>query len=322
MSSGTVVAVTVDEAGLQAVAARARDYALKAKAANTVRAYRADWRDFAAWCEERGLQPLPAAPETVALYVAHLADAGRKASTIQRRLSAISQAHQAAGHESPTKSAAVRAVWAGIRRERGTAQEGKAPVVTEDIRAMVAALSEGLIGIRDRALLLVGFAGAFRRSELVGLDVEDVEFAREGLVVRIRRSKTDQEGQGHVIGIPYGSNPATCPVRALRAWLKASGINSGPVFRPVNRHGQVLPRRLSDKAVALIVKRAAEAAGLDPARYAGHSLRAGFATAAAAAGAPERAIMAQTRHKSVTVARRYIRLGSLWAENAAARVGL
>lgn len=137
MSSSAPLPVPIGEEGLQAVAARACDYALKAKAANTVRAYRADWRDFVAWCEERGLQPLPASPETVALYVAHLADAGRKASTIQRRLSAISQAHQAAGHESPTKSAAVRAVWAGIRRERGTAQEGKAPVVTEDIRAMV-----------------------------------------------------------------------------------------------------------------------------------------------------------------------------------------
>lgn len=307
---------------LRQVAQQAREYAARAKAANTVRAYRTDWQDFTAWCQGQDLQPLPAAPASVALYLTALAAAGRKASTIQRRMSAISQAHKAAGHESPTGSAAVRAVWAGIRRAKGTAQQGKAPTVTADLRAMVSTLPDTLLGARDRALLLLGFAGAFRRSELVALDVSDVEFTRDGLVVIIRRSKTDQEGQGRKVGIPYGSRPDTCPVRAVQEWFAAAGITGGALFRSVNRHGRLQPGRLSDKAVALVVKRAAAAAGLDPARYAGHSLRAGLATAAAAAGVSERAIMAQTGHRSLSMVRRYIRDGSLFRENAAAEVGL
>ena len=187
---------------------------------------------------------------------------------------------------------------------------------------MVAGLPEGLLGIRDRALLLVGFAGAFRRSELVGLDIADLDFNHDGLTVTLRRSKTDQEGEGRKVGLPYGSNPSTCPVRSLQAWIEASAIEAGPVFRSVNRHGRLQPDRLSDKAVALVVKRRAEAAGLDPSRYAGHSLRAGLATAAANAGVSERAIMAQTGHRSVQMVRRYIRDGSLFRENAAAKVGL
>lgn len=301
----------------------AREYIQAAKAANTLRAYRSDWDHFTTWCEGQGFHPLPADPKTVALYISALADAGRKTSTIRRRLAAISQAHQAAGHESPTRAAAVRETWKGICRKHGTEQKGKAPAVVETIRAMIAALSpDTMIGRRDRALLLVGFAGAFRRSELVGLDVADVEFTADGLVVTLRRSKTDQEGAGRKVGIPYGSDPSTCPVRALRAWLDAAGIVSGPLFRPVNRHGQVGARRLSDKAVALIVKRAAAAAGFDPSRFAGHSLRAGLATAASAAGKSERAIMEQTGHRSVTMVRRYIRDGSLFRENAAAGIGL
>ncbi len=167
----------------------------------------------------------------------------------------------------------------------------------------------------------MGFAAALRRSELVGLDVGDVAFTREGLVISLRRSKTDQEGQGRKIGIPAGMHPATCPVKALRAWLGAAGLEDGPVFRPLTRGGAVRTGRLSDKAVARIVKRTAQAAGLDPNEYAGHSLRAGLATSAAAAGVSERAIMQQTGHKSIAVARRYIREGSLFRENAAGAVG-
>jgi integrase len=213
-------------------------------------------------------------------------------------------------------------VLAGIRRAKGTAPDAKAPVLIGDLRAMVAALPAGLLGARDRALLLIGFAGAFRRSELVGLDVEDLTFSSDGLAVTLRRSKTDQEGAGRKIGIPYGSNPDTCPVRALQAWLDASVITAGPIFRSVNRHGQLQPGRLSDRAVALIVKRCVEAAGKDARKFAGHSLRAGLATAAAIGGASERSIMAQTGHRSVMMVRRYIRDGSLFRENAAARVGL
>jgi site-specific recombinase XerD len=313
---------TAPRSTLVLVSDRAREYTRQAKAANTRRAYRSDWNDFDVWCTVHHLPSLPASANTVGLYLTALADQGRKASTIGRRVSSISQAHQAAGFESPTQTAAVRALLAGIRRTIGTAQTGKAPAVTEDIRAMVAGLPENLLGLRDRALLLVGFAGAFRRSELVGLDVSDLEFNRDGLTITLRRSKTDQEGEGRKVGIPYGSNPETCPVRSLRAWLDASAIEAGPVFRPVNRHGRMQPDRLSDKAVALVVKRRAEAAGLEPAKYAGHSLRSGLATAAAAAGASERAIMAQTGHRSVNMVRRYIRDGSLFRENAAARVGL
>jgi len=187
---------------------------------------------------------------------------------------------------------------------------------------MVLALPEGPLGLRDRALLLVGFAAALRRSKLVGLDVEDLGFEQAGMVLTLRRSKTDQEGQGQTVAIPYGRHDSTCPVLAVKVWLDASGITAGPVFRAVDRHGNIAAARLSDRAVANIVKRAAAAAGLDPADYAGHSLRSGMATAAARAGASERAIMDQTRHRSVAMVRRYIRRGQLFADNAAGRLGL
>jgi site-specific recombinase XerD len=306
---------------LQETIAQAKGYAEQAKAASTRRAYQSDWRDFSAWCELRGLATLPAAPATVALYLSDLADR-RTVSTIQRRLATISQAHQTAHLETPTKAAEVRAVMQGIRRVKGAAQQQKQPAVTQIIRAMVEQLTDGPLGVRDRALLLLGFAGAFRRAELVALDVADVSFTADGLIVRLPRSKTDQEGQGATKGIPYGSSPATCPVRALRAWLDTGGVTGGPIFRPITRHGHVQPKRLSAYAVALVVKRAAAAARLDPAAFSGHSLRAGLATAAAAAGVSERAIMNQTGHRSLTVARRYIREGSLFRENAAASVGL
>lgn len=308
-------------AELSAWQEKAREYIGQAKAENTKRAYRADWADFSAWCAARALPALPAAPETVALYLTERAET-LKASTLQRRLAAISQAHQATGFETPTKAAAVKLVWAGIRRSKGVAPEGKAPAVTADVRAMVAALPDNLLGLRDGALLLMGFAGAFRRSELVSLNREDIEVGQEGAIVTVRRSKTDQEGEGRKVGIPYGARPETCPVQALLVWLEASGITEGPVFRSVNRHGRLQPGRLSDRAVALAVKRRAKACGLDPARYAGHSLRAGLATSAAAAGVQERAIMAQTGHRSEKMVRRYIRDGSLFRENAAAAVGL
>jgi integrase len=238
-------------------------------------------------------------------------------------MAAIGAAHKAIGLESPAsmRHGAVASVWAGIRRTHGTAQNAKAPVLVDDLRAMVRNLRPGLIGIRDRALLLLGFAGAFRRSELVALNLEDVQVTSDGLVITLRRCKTDQEGEGRKVGVPYGSNPETCPVRALRAWQETSSIEGGALFRSINRHGQI-GSRLSGYAVALIVKRYASAAGLDRAAYSGHSLRAGLATSAAIAGASERSIMAQTGHRSAAMVRRYIRDGSLFRENAAARVGL
>jgi integrase len=300
---------------------QAREFARHSKAESTLRGYSADWRDFCKWCEGHQVCPLPASPEVVASYIAECA--GRlKVGSIQRRLNAIAEAHKAHGLESPTSSGIVRNTLKGIRRTLGTATLQKAPAVTEEIRAMIDATGAGLIGARDRALTLLGFAGAFRRSELVGLDVADLAFTRDGLTVTLRRSKTDQDGQGRKIGIPYGSNPDTCPVRNLQAWLEQAAIGEGPVFRAVSRHGRVRAGKLSGIDVARIVKKLANLAGLDAAKYAGHSLRAGHATSAAMAGASERSIMNQTGHRSVQMVRRYIRDGSLWRENSAAKLGL
>jgi integrase len=300
---------------------KAREFARQSKAENTLRGYRADWRDFCAWCEVHGACPLPATPETVAAYIAQCA--GRlKVGTIQRRLNAIAEAHKAVGLDSPTTAGLVRNTLKGIRRTLGTAASQKSPTLTDDIRAMVDAADAGLIGARDRALILLGFAGAFRRSELVGLDNADCAFGKDGLTVALRRSKTDQDGAGRKIGIPYGSNPETCPVRTVQAWLEHVGTEAGPVFRSISRHGLVGPGRLSGIDVARVVKKLAVRAGLDPAKYAGHSLRAGHATSAAIAGASERSIMNQTGHRSVQMVRRYIRDGSLFRENSAGKLGL
>ena len=286
---------------------RARAYMRASRAENTRRAYAADWRNFTTWASSAGLQPLPAAPETVGLYLA--AEAARlRPGTLARHLVAITAAHRAAGHPLDTRAAPIRETLAGIKRTHGTNQNGKAPAVIADLRAMISAQPDTLAGLRNRALLLLGFAGALRRSELVGLDVEDLDFTSAGLVVTLRRSKTDQDGDGRKLGVPYGSRLETCPVRTAQSWLSAAAITTGPVFREITKADRIIDPytdkkgrqrgvRLGDKAVALIVKRAAQAAGLDPTRYAGHSLRAGLATSAAAAGASERAIMATTGHR-------------------------
>lgn len=300
---------------------QARAYVDEAVAANTRRAYRADWEAFTAWCALHAVPALPTEPSTLVLYLTDQA-AVLKTSTLQRRLAAIAQAHRLAGHPSPTEDITVRTVWRGIRRTKGTAQAAKQALLVHELRALLGVLPISPLGVRDRALLLLGFAGAFRRSELVALDVADLVVGPDGVTVTIRRSKTDQEGVGQRVGIPYGRHRDTCPVLALTTWLELAQFTSGPIFRPITRHGAILPTRLSDRAVARIVQRVAAAAGLDPARYAGHSLRAGLATSAALAGAEERDIMRQTRHQSLTVARRYIRAGSLFRNNAAATVGL
>jgi site-specific recombinase XerD len=303
------------------LADRVNDFISQSKAVNTVRAYRADWADFESWCQSHGQISLPAASETVALYLTDLATT-HKPATLTRRMSAISQAHQIVGFESPTGSAKVRLVMAGIRRARGTAQAAKAPVLVDDLKRMVRQLPDGLLGVRDRALLLIGFCGAFRRSELVALEVTDAAFTRDGLVLTIRRSKTDQEGEGRKIGIPYASHAETCPIRSLQDWLEKSGITEGPIFRPIDRHGRMASIRLSPAAVGEIVKKYASAVGRNASDFAGHSLRSGLATSAAIAGASERSIMNQTGHRSVNMVRRYIRDGSLFRENAVAVVGL
>jgi integrase len=300
---------------------RAREFIQASKAESTLRGYRADWREFYTWCEDQHICPLPASPEAVAAYIADCA-ARLKVGSIQRRLNAIAEAHKAMGIDSPTHHAMVMNTIKGIRRTRGTAPVRKAPALTEDIRAMVDATDAGIIGARDRALILLGFAGAFRRSELVGLDVEDCIFGKDGLTVTLRRSKTDQDNAGRKIGIPYGANPTTCPVRVLQSWIEQAGITTGPLFRSISRHRHVQADRLSGIDVARVTKKLAKRAGLDPAKFAGHSLRAGHATSAAIAGASERSIMNQTGHRSVQMVRRYIRDGNLFRENSAGKLGL
>lgn len=324
MAEPSKISHTPVGSALQRATEAAERYAKASKAPATLRAYRSDLQDFDDWCTVHGTRTLPATPATVAIYIAALAEAGAKASTIQRRLSAISQAHRLAGQEiSPTADPLVRATMAGIRRSLGTSPAQKTPVVTAELRRLLATCDpHSPAGARDRALLLLGFAGGFRRSELVALDGEDLTETQDGLRVRIRRSKTDPEGAGREVGIPWGQHPETCPIRALAAWRELAGVVEGAIFRPVDRHGNIGSERLTDRGVARVVQRAARAAGLDPANYAGHSLRAGLATAAAAGGAPERAIMAQTGHRSVATVRRYIRSGLLFNENAAAYLGL
>jgi integrase len=294
-----------------------------ARAESTRRAYEYDWKQFRLWCEGHRLDPLPASPESVIFYATDLTkNQGRKLNTLQRRLAAISQMHQQSGFEPPTRAWAVKQFLAGLRRELGVAPHRKRPVLIDDLRQMVAEIPDTLLGKRDQALLLLGFSGAFRRSELVALNREDLETTRDGLIVRIRKSKTDQQGEGRAVGIPRGADPSTCPVEALSIWGTAAHIESGSLFRRVNRHGQVLPQRLSGEGVALVVKRYVEQLGLDPSAFAGHSLRAGLATSAAAAGKSERAIMNQTGHRNLTTVRRYIRDGNLFRENAAEGIGL
>jgi len=296
---------------------KAREFVHAAKAPSTVRAYRSDWRDFKTWCAASGLTSMPAAPETVALYLAARADT-LKPATLGRRLAAIAKAHQAAGHDSPAsmRHAAVSEVIKGIRRTKGVAQERKAPLLAAQLIHALGAMRSDLVGLRGRALLLVGFAGAFRRSELVALDVADVQAGEDGLTVTLRRSKTDQEGAGRKIGIPRGQSPETCPVRALQAWLTAASITEGALFLSVNRHGQV-GGRLSDKRVANVVKQAVAPLGLDAKNFAGHSLRAGLVTSAAIQGRSDRSIMNQTGHRSVAMVQRYVREASLFRDNAA-----
>lgn len=315
-------------------AEKARRYADGSRAAETKRAYTSDWTDFSGWCAEHDLAALPASPATVSLYVTDLAEGGYATATIRRRLSAIREAHRIAKAPLDSSDPAIRDVWRGILAKHGSASIGKEPVLTEDLRAMLDAASADVAGLRDRALLLLGFAGAFRRSELVGLDLgpgqsqgDDawsgwIEFHPEGLKVHLARSKTDREGRGTVKGVPSGGDPATCPVAAVRAWVEAAGLAQGPLFRPIHRSRRVLPSRLTPHAVAVLVKRYAAAAGLDPARYSGHSLRSGHATQATLNDADERSIQNQLDHTKADMTRRYVRIANVFRRSSARKLGL
>ena len=304
---------------------RARQYAEAAKSPNTRLAYESDWRHFEDWCQMRRREPLPASPETLSLYLAFHSRTLRP-STLQRRMATISRTHRAAGAVSPTGDAAVRDVLAGILRERAAVGEAgpqhKAPLLREQIEQIVLALPDTLIGRRDKALLLLGWACALRRSEIVALTVGDVAFVPQGMVVTVRKSKTDQTGEGHRIGVPFARNPETCPVLSSKAWLESTGIKTGPLFRPLNRHGRVADTRLMPQSIWKIVKRLTGGIGLDENLFGAHSLRAGLATSAAQMGATEREIRDITGHKSERMLRRYIRDGELFSNNAIAKTGL
>lgn len=285
--------------------ASVRFYLASEKSDNTRRAYKSDWTDFTSWCEKRDERPLPADPLVVAQYLAHLADRGIKVSTITRRATAIRYLHKAAGHEPPTNAEGVRAVLRGIRRRKGSSPNRKAPATAAAIARMLEALPNTFARKRDRALLLVAFAAALRRSELVALNVDDVDIGTHGMLITLRRSKTDQEGQGRTIAVPAGKKLK--PVAVLRAWLKAAKITSGPIFRDIDRYGNIGKHALSGRSVARIVKKAAAAAGLDPMIFAGHSMRAGFVTSALNDGVDPLKVMGVTGHKKVDTLKIYDR---------------
>lgn len=297
-------------------------YIHNAKAANTREAYRRDWTDFTRWCAEHDCIALPATPEAVAVYLTDLISQGRKVSTLQRRLVSISQAHKHANLPPPTSATIIRETLKGIIRAHGTRPTTVDALLTEDIRRICQTLPNTLIGLRTRLLCLLGFAGGFRRSELVSLNVEDIEECADGLRILLRQSKTDHTGEGRVVGIPFGSHPLTCPVRAYKAWLEHSGITTGAVFRGMDKGARIISDRLTGRAVAQIIQRATAKAGLDHKHVAGHSLRSGHATSAARAGVAERIIMKQTGHRSERMVRRYIRDAGLFTENSACSLGL
>lgn len=302
-------------------AARVQAYQRASQADATLAAYRADAARFDTWCGRQGRAALPALPETVALFLVSEAEAGRAAATIGRRVAAIRSAHRLAGMSDPTAHEDVRTVMQGIRRKIGTAPRQKAAATVEILAAMLAQIPDTLAGKRDRALLAFGFAGAFRRSELVALDVADLRAEEDGLLVTIRRSKTDQEGRGREIAIPHGR--FIRPVSLLLDWLDAAGITEGPLFRPVSRAGRLrgpldpaLAPRLTTQAVATILKRHARAAGLDPAAYGVHSLRAGYITSAAERGADMARIMDQSGHRDPRTLIGYIRRANAFKDHS------
>ena len=320
-----LISLSHPSTGLEDLIQKANDLIRAAKAPSTRKAYQSDFRIYDSWCTDHGLTSLPSTPETIALYIASCVVARLAPATIARRLASISKAHQAAGfEESPasTRHFVVSEVLKGARRTLGVAQKCKDPLLLNDIRRLVDSCPKNLLGLRDRALILTGFAGAFRRSELCAMAVCDLSFSDSGLVINVPRSKADQEQAGDKVAIPFGEHEETCPIKALREWLAAANVTSGAVFRAVDRHNKVAANGLHRDSIAEILKTAATRAGINATNIAGHSVRAGMATQAALNGSSERAIAKTTRHRSRRVLRRYIRPGELFRENAAASLGL
>ena len=277
------------------------------KSTNTLRAYQSDYNDFSLFCSKNGFQTMPTQPKILALYITHLASYS-KYSTLKRRLASISIIHKTKGHYIDTKHPIIAENLMGIKRTNGSNQKGKKPILINDLKLLIKAIDESkeknIRKIRDKALVLIGFSGGFRRSELVDIEYEDLEFVEEGVKIFVKRSKTDQSGEGMTKAIPYFDNINFCPVKALNKWVVEAELKEGKIFN------------ISDKSVALIIKKYANYAGLDAHRYAGHSLRSGFATSTAESGAEERNIMAMTGHKSSEMVRRYIKEANLFKNNA------
>jgi site-specific recombinase XerD len=291
----------------------AAEFIAASKADATRRAYASDWRDFAAWCADHGQSALPAAPGTIAAYLGALASAGAKVSTVRRRISAIADAHRRSGYDNPAAHAGVRATLAGIARKLGTPPDKKAALTADLLAKALRRIPEDLAGLRDRALILIGFAAALRRSELVALDVEDIARHPKGIVITIRRSKTDQTGAGKTKAIPHGRKLHA--VHALEVWLGAAGITTGPIFRGV-RGTRVLGARLCAHQVARIVQKRAAAAGLDPTLFAGHSLRSGYISSAADHGASLQSIADHAAHKRLDTTRGYVQVADAFRDHS------
>jgi len=294
------------------------------KADNTIRAYRSDFKDFGAFCSKNVFRCLPTEPKIVSLYLTHLSIKNSKMSTLRRRLVSIGVIHKLKGHYLDTKHPIIIENLMGISRKKGNYQRGKKPILIKQLKAIIDVIdnekSEEIKKIRDKTIILIGFGGGFRRTELVAIDYEDLEFVQEGVKIFIRRSKTDQFGEGMLKGLPYFSNKKYCPVLHLKKWLELSNIKSGPLFRKFNKGFGLNNRRLSDQTVALLLKSYLTAAGIENKNYSGHSLRSGFATASAESGADERSIMAMTGHKTTQMVRRYIKEANLFKNNALNRI--
>jgi site-specific recombinase XerD len=290
------------------------------KASNTVRAYKSDFKDFGLFCVQNGLKNLPADPKVVSLYLTHLSTKELKISTIKRRLVSIGVIHKIKGHYLDTKHPIITENLMGIKRRKGINQKGKKPILINDLKRLIDVIDEQKIDkikkIRDKCILLIGFSGGFRRNEIVSLDKDDLEFVFEGVKITVKRSKIDQFGEGLTKGLPYFENKFYCPVVTLQKWLNVSEITKGPLFRKISKGSKLSNNRLSDQTVALIIKQYLNIAGINSSNYSGHSLRSGFATSAAEAGAEERSIMAMTGHKTTQMVRRYIQEANLFKNNA------
>ena len=290
------------------------------KAKNTVRAYKADFNDFGIFCAKNGFKSLPSEPKIISLYLTHLSTQNVKMSTLKRRLVSIGVIHKLKGHYIDTKHPSIIENIMGIKRRKGSIQRGKKPILINNLKEIINVIDkekvEEIKKYRDRSIILIGFSGGFRRNEIVSLDYDDLDFVTEGLKITLRRSKTDQFGEGSTKGLPYFDNTQFCPVVSVKEWIRISKISSGPLFRRFIKGSKLSNNRLTDQTVALLIKKYLEKAGIDSKNYSGHSLRSGFATSAAESGAEERSIMAMTGHKSTEMVRRYIKEANIFKNNA------